>query len=128
MESLFKHLSDITEQELNLFTSITPMKLRDKESIAIRPTPSSNESYRLDGGYTYNFSFQLLVKHQNWLTAWETISAINHYWNGATRKDLDIPELTLLETATNPNWVEKNSHNYHIFTALYRAELETRRN
>lgn len=128
LEEFLNKLRQKTEQQLNLFSSISPMMLGDKESIAIRPTPSSNDTWQLDRAYTYNFSLQLLVKHQNWVIAWETISAINQFWNGATKDDLNIPELTILETTTNPNWVEKDNHNYHIFTALFNAELEKRRN
>lgn len=127
LEEFLNHLKQETEHRLNLFSPISPMKLKDNESIAIRPTPSSNDTWQLDRAYTYNHGIQLLVKHQNWLIAWETISAINKFWNGATKDDLNIPGLTILETTTNPNWVEKDSHNYHIFTALFNAELEKRR-
>ena len=121
-------LKTATEQNLVLFTSISPMMLKDNESIAIRPTPSSNETWRLDDGYTLNFGVQVLVKHQNPITAWQEINKIHDLWNGAKKEDLGISYMTIMEVNSGPNWVEKDDHNYHILTATYTASLEMRRN
>ncbi|SES02660.1 minor capsid protein [Salipaludibacillus aurantiacus] len=116
-------LRNKTMQELDLFTTISPMVLpRDNKGIAIRPAPTSNGAWRLDGAQTGVFSVQLLVRADTWLVAWEEINKIDQYWNGQNSDFMN--GLTLMQTTTSPNWVEIDDHNRHVFTALYQAEFE----
>lgn len=123
----FTELRDKTMEELTLFAPITPMRLpSDSKGIAIRPTPSSNDSWQLDGAHTYLFGVQVLVRSDSWGEAWTTINKIHDLWNGADKSFIE--GLTFMQATTGPNWVSRDEHNRHEYTALYQAELERGRN
>lgn len=119
-------LLDKVEWDVPLFANyIAVGSLKDGNSIAIRQTPSSPEGRYYNGSRVDEFSFQLLVKHQNAQTAINTTQSITDYLDGLT----DVVsgdgsfELQNIEVYTLPNWVETTGSKEEVYTALFTALL-----
>lgn len=121
-------IKDYLTNNVSLSAPITtPLLSVDPKSIAIRQTPSSMNSRYVDGK-TLNFSFQLLVKDNSNLTAYNTIQAIFMALDGLPKGSINSNDDSFIfikcECSTLPNFVEKTDKNEFIYTALFRAELE----
>lgn len=47
-----------------------------KQSIAVSPMPSNNYEHYFDGSYRQRYAFQILAKHEEQLTAYNTLNRI----------------------------------------------------
>lgn len=118
---LLTDLRNELQGKLDLSASISPMQLsQDRNSIALRPSPSSDEVFRLDGGRTYNFSVQVLSKSESWLTAWNDIQLIHEF----LINELDLEYITKVDATTNPNFIDSDDQNNYYFSGIYNLEYE----
>lgn len=97
-------------------------------SVAIRQTPSSMNDRYTDGGKTFIFAFQVLVKDINHLTAYNVIQGIFNALDGLGKDAIPSQDgsytFVKCECYTLPNFVEKTEKDEYIYTAIFHAELE----
>jgi Bacteriophage minor capsid protein len=96
-------------------------------SVAIRQTPSSMNDRYTDGGKTFIFAFQVLVKDINHLTAYNVIQGVFDALDGLGKDAIPSQDgsytFVKCECYTLPNFVEKTDKNEYIYTAIFHAEL-----
>lgn len=97
-----------------------------KNSVAIRPTPSSIDTRFLDEGKIYPYTFQLLVHHSDNFQANTMIHLLMQELDGLGKdyllsKNGSFQQLSIWNYTT-PNHVEVTSHG-DLWTALFEAEL-----
>jgi Bacteriophage minor capsid protein len=96
-------------------------------SVAIRQTPSSMNDRYTDGGKTFIFAFQVLVKDINHLTAYNVIQGIFNALDGLGKDAIPSQDgsytFVKCECYTLPNFVEKTDKNEYIYTAIFHSEL-----
>jgi len=115
---------DHIETNLGLYSPIRVGILGPQNSIAIRPTPGSLPDGYLNGDRIRGFSFQILTQHENPHTAYTTLEEITDLLD-AMDVDIQGDGYTMVQCAvyTAPNFVEVTPQGYHIYTALFEAEL-----
>lgn len=119
-------LLDKVETDNELFVPFIAVgSLNDGNSIALRQTPSSPNGRYYNGDRVDEFSFQLLVKHQNAQTAINTTQTITDYLDSLTDVQSGDGSFVLqnIEVTTLPNWVETTSSKEEVYTALFTALL-----
>lgn len=124
-----KQISNYITTHVTLNAAITsPILSSNSSSVAIRETPSSVKNRYLSRDKTVNFQFQILVKDLSIIKARDTINAIFKDLDGLSNGEIQSSDgsflMTKCECYVLPNWVEKNEHNEHVFTAIFSAELE----
>ncbi|MDB0581383.1 minor capsid protein [Salinicoccus roseus] len=118
VESLVNHINANTDLNVS-------MNIRTEDSVLLRIAPSSPDPFNMDMQHSKNFSFQILTKHSNQFLAYSWIEQISQLLHGLSYSDIqdDDYNLIVLEETTSPNFVETNSSNQHIYTAIYNAEI-----
>ncbi|WP_194841341.1 phage tail terminator protein [Salinibacillus xinjiangensis] len=103
------------------------MYQEDGNSVAIRPSPANPNERYMNKGKIYPFSFQILVHHQENVTAYDTIEKINSNLDnlvpGAITSSDGSFNLVTMQCTTTPNYVQKTSYGV-LWTALFEAELD----
>lgn len=96
-----------------------------ENSILLRIIPGTPIDADLVEGQTWDFSFQILTKHENQLIAYQQAEQIKDLLHGLTHNDFETEshELIRMECTTTPNWVETNDRQQDIYTALFSAEI-----
>ena len=118
---LLTELRNELQSGLDLSGTISPMQLsQERNSIALRPSPSSDNSFKLDGARTYNFSVQVLTKSESWMVAWNDIQKIHEF----LINELDLSHVTKVDATTNPNFVDSDEQNNYYFSGIYNLEYE----
>ena len=117
-------LVDHIESSLTLYSPIRVGMLGAGNSIAIRPTPGSMPSGYLNEGRLRPYSFQVLAQHTDPQIAYYTLEEIADLLD-ATDADIsgDGYVMVRCELYTAPNFVEVTEQGFHIYTALFEAEL-----
>lgn len=98
---------------------------KTENSILLRIIPGAPLDADLVEGQTWDFSFQILTKHDNQLLAYSQTEQIKDLLHGLT-DDVFEPEsheLIRLVCTTTPNWVETNDRQQYLYTALFSAEI-----
>jgi len=117
-------LVDHIESSLTLYSPIRVGMLGAGNSIAIRPTPGSMPSGYLNGDRLRPFSFQVLTQHADPQVAYYALEDIADLLDAT---DVDISGegyvMVRCELYTAPNFVEVTERGFHIYTALFEAEL-----
>lgn len=113
-------LIDYIESNLSLFVPIRVGMLGTGRSIALRPTPGTAPEGYLNGDRLRHFSFQVLVQHDDPKTAYDTIEAIADLLDAA---ELPVNGAIKCEIYTPPNFVEVTEQGFHVYTALFEAEI-----
>lgn len=98
----------------------------NKNSVAIRPTPSNLNDRDLEGAKTYNFSFQVLAHNKINQIAYHTLQQLlddlDMLDREAIESENDTFELVVIYCTTTPNFVQKTGYGY-LWTAMFEAEL-----
>mgnify|MGYP001949236914 CR=1 FL=1 len=117
-------LVDHIESSMTLYSPIRVGTLGTGNSIAIRPTTGTMPSGYLNGERLRPYSFQVLAQHTNPQVAYYTLEEIADLLDAA---DADISGdgyvMVRCELYTAPNFVEVTEQGFHIYTALFEAEL-----
>ena len=96
-----------------------------ENSILLRIIPGTPLDADLVEGQTWDFSFQILSKHENQLIAYQQAEQLKDLLHGLTYDAFqsESHELIRMECTTTPNWVETNDRQQDIYTALFSAEI-----
>lgn len=122
LERLKKHTEDLSYAP---DTILIGAYNEDSNSIAIRPTPNSIDTRYMSKGKIYPFSFQILVHHENNLTAYTISQQLLKEYEELTTSIVstnDSYTLLTIKCTTLPNVVEKTDFGT-LWTAIYEAEL-----
>lgn len=118
---------DYIESSVPLYDSFSVGTLKDGNSVAVRPTPTSISTRYVEGSKIYPYGFQVLTKHKNMLTAYKAIQDVTEAIDGLTNGAITSSDGSFVfdkcEATTLPNWVEKDTQGYTIYTAIFQAEL-----
>src|SRR5699024_10885971 len=99
---------------------------KNRNSIAIRPSPSNISDRQMDTGKIYNFSFQLLIHNENNLVGYKTANRLTEFLDDVNKSNIISNDnsfsLVFIECTTLPNFVEETSFGA-LWTAIYNAEL-----
>lgn len=116
-----------TNVVLNAPLNIGPLAI-NSSAISLIPTPSSVLNRYSNGGKTFEFSFQILIKDKNQSTTINVLNAITDVLDGlkndAIKSNNDSFKFIKCEAYTLPSYVEKTEHDEYKYTALFTAELE----
>lgn len=91
--------------------------------ISIVPITSTGRQKYYDGDSLIPFMFQILTKSPSQADALNGISQIADALDGY-EAEYPTYKITLCSVYTEPSWIEKNSQNEHIYSAVFRAEVE----
>lgn len=122
-------LIDYIEDNITLSTAMVTGSLNQaRQSIAIRPTPSSMGNRFMNKDTTREYSFQILIKDPNQIKANSTLhdiaSLLDGLGNNAIPSDNDSYQFINCKVYVLPNHVETTAHNEYIYTAMFTAELQ----
>lgn len=98
---------------------------KTENSILLRIIPGAPIDADLVEGQTWDFSFQILTKHDNQLLAYSQAEQIKDLLHGLSYAtfESDSHHLIRMECTTTPNWVETNGRQQYLYTALFSAEI-----
>lgn len=112
---------------LNGLPIVSPL-LNEGNSVAIRETPSSIANRYMNAEKTFNFQFQILVKHDKIITLRNLINEIFMKLDGLPSGAISSTNgsffISKCECYTSPSFVEITETNHVIYTAIFNAELE----
>lgn len=98
---------------------------RTENSILLRIIPGAPLEADLLRGQTWDFSFQILTKHENQMIAYSQAEQLKEVLHLLNYEDFETNshQLINMTCTTTPNWVETNDRKQHIYTALFSAEI-----
>ena len=97
--------------------------LGEENSVAVRLIPSAPIDYI--AGFIYEVGFQVLVKNKNQIKAITVATDIfTDLHHGQAQIAGEGFRCISVACTTLPNWVETTEDGYHIYTALFKAEIE----
>ena len=116
----FTLIAQATQTALGISISAIDLPVyEDVVQVAMKPTPVSDSTFRLDKGRIQTVGIQLLVRDKNWLVAWNKINEIHELWQ--VNNTLIQGKI---QATTNPNHIGITERGLHEFTAIYVAEIE----
>lgn len=96
---------------------------KDGRDISIRPVSATGRQRYFDKGSLIPQMFQILTKSPSQAEALDGIDTITEALDGYT-KEFDTYKIVTCEVYTEPSYIEKNSQNEYIYSALFRTEIE----
>lgn len=123
----FEQLKQYIEDNFTLFKpTLSVGLLLNSNDICIRPTPSAPSEKYLDYSRCYYFGFQVLVRHINQMTAYQTCMSLANgldvLQNCAIESGDNSFEFIKNELSTTVNFVERDQEG-SIYTFLCTSEL-----
>lgn len=98
----------------------------NKNSVALRPTPSTiNERY-IEKSKVYPYAFQVLIHNESntvaHATSQQLLSVLDFLDEGLIQSSNNSFELLSIRCTTTPNFVQKTGYGY-LWTIMFEAEL-----
>lgn len=115
-------LIDRIEAAAGCPVAIGPLRVDSKVSFVVAAGNFTDRT--LDADKTKVFSFQILTKDKGQLQAFERCGKVVEALDGLNNISLGNHHLIKSECTTTTNFVEKDSDNQYIYTALFKAELQ----
>lgn len=100
---------------------IGPLGIRDKVGLVLLGGQFSDR--QLDGGKIRFLPFQILVKDRDQSVAVSLCESLVQGLDGLTGLVLGGQRLIVLECTTTTNFVDKDSEENYLYTALFKAEF-----
>lgn len=118
VEALIDHIETIAGSPV----SIGPLRTDSKIALVISGGNYTDKT--LDADKIRVFSYQILTKDKQQLQAFERCDKVVEGLDGLHNVVFGNQRIINSECTTTTNFVEKDSDNQYIYTALFRAELQ----